>query len=154
MVTVQTTISFEAAHRLYGVDTFSEECRQSVHGHSYRTTVVVARGGMLESGMVMDFKLFKKIINEVIHDKYDHSIILRDIDPLVDAFMQLAPEQKLNVVHDSPTAEWMAKLFAEELNREIHKVDPWIDVISVSVQETENNIATWTKLTPNDWRQQ
>lgn len=151
MITVQTTLSFEAAHRLYGVDTFSKECSDSVHGHSYKTTVVVGRGEMLESGMVMDFKLFKKICKETIEEKYDHSLILRDIDPLVDDFMRTAPEQKLNIVHGSPTAEWMAKIFAEEISEALHKVDPWLDVISVSVQETENNIATWTKLEPRGW---
>ena len=143
MYTVQTTISFEAAHRLYGVDTYSSECRDSVHGHSYRTTVVVARENKNTAGMVIDFKLFKKVVKEEIEDKYDHSLILRDCDPLVAAFQELAPEQHLNIVHHSPTAEWMAKTFFEDIESAIHEVDPEVDVISVSVQETENNIATW-----------
>ena len=152
MYTVQTTISFEAAHRLYGVDTYSTECRDSVHGHSYKVCVVLGKGELLDSGMVIDFKLLKKIVKETIHDKYDHSLILRDCDPLVEAFTQLAPEQKLNIVHASPTAEWMSRVFAEELQAAFHSVDPWLDVVSVSVQETENNIATWTNVTPNNWR--
>ena len=143
MITVQTTLSFEAAHRLYGVDTFSKECQTSVHGHSYKTTVVAGRREMLDSGMVMDFKLFKKICKEAIEEKYDHSIILRDTDPLVDGFMQLAPEQKLNVVCESPTAEWMAKKFAEDIQSALDKVDNKVKVVSVAVQETENNIATY-----------
>lgn len=139
---LQTTLSFEAAHRLYGVDTFSKECSDSVHGHSYKTTVVVGRG-LLDSGMVMDFKLLKKICKETIEEKYDHSIILRDIDPLVNGFVQLAPEQKLNVVHGSPTAEWMAKKFAEDIQSALDKVDDKVRVVSVAVQETENNIAIY-----------
>lgn len=143
MNTIETTISFEAAHRLYDVDTYSSECRTSVHGHSYKVNIVVSRPILNDAGMVMDFKLFKKIVNEKITDVYDHSLILREIDPLVAAFNELAPEQKLHVVKASPTAEWMADHFAELLGLELAKHDIKLAVESVSVQETENNIATW-----------
>jgi len=151
MLTVETIISFEAAHRLYGVDTYSTACKTSVHGHSYKVKIVVGRGSMNDAGMVVDFKLFKKVVKEAIEDKYDHSLILRDIDPLVLAFKELAPEQNLHVVSESPTAEWMAEEFAREIAAALHQVDSWLDVISVSVQETENNIATWTKVEPKGW---
>lgn len=142
---IQTVVSFEAAHRLYGVDTYSAECRESVHGHSYKATVVAGRTNNNEANMVMDFKLFKKIVREEVEDKYDHSIILRDIDPLVPAFKELAPEQKLNVVADSPTAEWMAASFFSSIESALQKVDPEVRLVSVAVQETENNIATYIK---------
>lgn len=143
MHTVETTISFEAAHRLYGVDTYSKECSDSVHGHSYKVKVVVGRSELDSAGMVVDFKLLKKIVNEAIHDKYDHSLILRDCDPLVKCFKEFAPEQKLNIVHDSPTAEWMAQVFADDIQRSLISSTDWVSVVSVSVQETENNIATY-----------
>lgn len=145
MYTVETTVSFEAAHRLYGVDTYSTACKLSVHGHSYKCKVVVGRKKLNNAGMVVDFKLFKKIIGEEIEDKYDHSIILRDIDPLVEAFRKVAPEQHLNVVHDSPTAEWMAEEYYNVLQQAFSNADKELRVISVSVQETENNIATFCK---------
>lgn len=143
MYQIETTISFEAAHRLYGIDTYSKECSDSVHGHSYKVTVYLSRSETTESGMVIDFKYIKKIIKETIENKYDHSLILRDIDPLVSAIRTLAPEQKLNIVSGSPTAEWMAKTFYYELFQEIKRIDEWVDIVMVSVQETENNIATY-----------
>lgn len=47
MYTVQTQTSFEAAHRLYNVDTYSEECRNNIHGHSYKVTIVVGRANLM-----------------------------------------------------------------------------------------------------------
>lgn len=143
MYSIKSTFSFEAAHRLYGVDTYSKACSNSVHGHSYQCEVTVGRLEKNDAGMVMDFKLFKKICKETIEDKYDHSIILRDIDPLVPAFKQIAPEQHLNIVTDSPTAEWMAEVFCKDIEDALEKVDPELIVLRVAVQETENNIATY-----------
>lgn len=100
---------------------------------------------MNSAGMVMDFKMFKKLIKTNIEDVYDHSLILRDVDPLVDKFKEVTPEQHLNVVHDSPTAEWMAEEYFNILSKAFLKVDPDVKVLSVSVQETENNIATYSR---------
>lgn len=143
MYTIQSMISFEAAHRLYGVSTYSKECQTSTHGHSYKCVITVGRLEKNDAGMVMDFKLFKKICKETIEDKYDHSIILRDTDPLVKAYREVAPEQKLNVVSDSPTAEWMAEEFCKNIEKALHNIDSDLIVCRVSVQETENNIATY-----------
>lgn len=143
MYQIETTISFEAAHRLYGVNTYSKECSDSIHGHSYKVTVYVARSDLNDSGMVIDFKLIKKIIKEIIENKYDHSLILRDIDPLVSVIQTTAPEQKLNIVLDNPTAEWMAQTMYYDLSKAVNSIDQWISIAMVSVQETENNIATY-----------
>lgn len=147
MYIVEATISFEAAHRLYDVDTYSKECRDSVHGHSYKVRVKVGRSKLNDAGMVVDFKYLKTIM-KVIEDKYDHSIILRTTDPLVDAFRNLAPEQKLNVVVDSPTAEWMSEVFYNQIADELSAIDSELVVISASVQETEKNIATYNPMMP------
>ena len=84
MHTVETVVSFEAAHRLYDVATYSEECRDNIHGHSYKVKVVVGREELNEAGMVVDFKLLKSIVRAEIEQKYDHSCILRRIDPLAE----------------------------------------------------------------------
>jgi len=145
MYRVEATISFEAAHRLYGVDTYSSECRDSVHGHSYKVKAVIGREELNDAGMVIDFKYLKSIMRR-IEDMYDHSTILRDIDPLVHVFENVAPESKLVVVHDSPTAEWMAKSYYNDIKHGCAMVDLGLKVISVSVQETEKNIATYSEV--------
>lgn len=140
---VYTTIGFEAAHRLYDVATYSEECRDNIHGHSYKVSVKVMRPELNEAGMVMDFKLLKKILKETIEDKYDHSCIVRACDPLSKPLQENC--KKVHVVEENPTAEWMAESFAREIETSLKAVDPKLFVDEVHVQETENNLAVWRR---------
>jgi len=137
---VETYFSFEAAHRLYDVDTYSEECRNNLHGHSYVVKVVVSSRSLNNAGMVIDFKLLKKILKETIEDKYDHSCILRSCDPLAEVVK--ANCKKVHIVEDNPTAEWMAKKFFMDILFALSSME-YITVEKVSVQETEHNIATF-----------
>lgn len=141
MNTVQTTISFEAAHRLYDVATYSKECRDNIHGHSYKVTFVVGREEFNNAGMVVDFKLLKTIIRQQIEDVYDHSCILKKTDPLAEPIS--ANCDKVILVDDNPTAEWMAKEYFNVIQPILSRHDDHLKVVSVSVQETENNIATY-----------
>lgn len=139
MYTVKTKISFEAAHRLYNVDTYSSECRDNLHGHSYKVEVTVGVDNLNPAGMVIDFKLLKKVIKDVIEDKYDHSCILRKSDSIASAIEENC--KKVILVDESPTAEWMSKEFYEMIESKIHMFSSDLHVVSVGVQETENNIA-------------
>lgn len=139
MYAVKTKVSFEAAHRLYNVDTYSSECRDNLHGHSYKVEVLVGVNDLNNAGMVIDFKLLKKIIKDVIEDKYDHSCILRNSDPIASTVK--ANCKKVILIDESPTAEWMAKEFYEMIEAKLNTFSSDSHVISVGVQETENNIA-------------
>lgn len=143
MYTITSTFSFEAAHRLYDVATYSEECRKNLHGHSYKLTIVVARDELNDAGMVMDFKLFKMIVNQSIIDKFDHSCILRDCDPIAPVIQENC--EKVHIVHRSPTAEWMCAYFYNLLSDVLTTVDSELNVVEVKVQETENNIACYRR---------
>ena len=141
MYIVKTKITFEAAHRLYDVDTYSSECRDNLHGHSYCIEVVIGVNNLNTAGMVIDFKLLKKIIKDVIEDKYDHSCILRNSDPIAKVIKENC--KKVILVDESPTAEWMTKKFYDMIEDKLHIYGSDIHVISVAVQETENNIAIY-----------
>lgn len=141
MYTVETFVTFEAAHRLYGVDTYSELCCTALHGHSYGVDVVIGRDQLNDAGMVIDFKLLKEVIRRDIEDRYDHSCILRDCDPIAEVVY--ANCKNVYLVESNPTAEWMAKLFFETLSESLNDVDPELFVDSVSVRETEHNIASY-----------
>lgn len=141
MYKIQTQVSFEAAHRLYNVNTYSEECRKNIHGHSYKVTVVVCRPELNDAGMVMDFKKLKKIIKDEIEDVYDHGCVLKYDDPLVEAVSKNC--SKLVVSNVSPTAEWMSQQFYKQLFDALKKEDAALAVEYVAVQETEHNIAIY-----------
>ena len=142
MNTIISTFSFEAAHRLYNVNTYSEECRRNLHGHSYRMTVYLSRLNPDDSGMVMDFKKFKKIVNDTVIDRYDHSCILRECDPILPVIRENC--EKVYSYEESPTAEWMAKWFYKLLDERFKLEDKELILQKVEVQETENNIASYS----------
>ena len=140
---VQTTVSFEAAHRLHDVATYSEECRNNLHGHSYYVTVLISREHLNDAGMVIDFKLLKKILHETIEERYDHSCILKSSDPLCSTVSTNC--KKVHIVDSNPTAEWMAKHFYDTISGALADSDPGIEVVSVAVQETDKNIAVYER---------
>ena len=80
MIRITKEFKFEMAHALYGYDGL---CK-NIHGHSYRMWVTI-KGNVLEknnhtkNGMVIDFGELKKIINDCIVDKYDHSFVLNKL---------------------------------------------------------------------------
>ena len=144
MVTIKTSFECEMAHRLFNVATYSEECRDNIHGHSYKYVVEVARkdGGLNEANMIVDFKLLKQTIKE-FEGKYDHSVIIKRDDPLCKPLFNNC--KKVNVVDDNPTAEWMASTFPKELNNLFDKNHLSVEVVSLEIAETTGNVAIWKK---------
>ena len=94
--------------------------------------------------MVIDFKLLKTILRTRIEEKYDHSCILREDDPLCKPISELS--MNVHIVSESPTAEWMAKEFFIEANEGLAKESPGVRIYRVEVQETENNIAIYEEI--------
>ena len=144
MITLKTSFECETAHRLFNVATYSEECRDNLHGHSYKYTVEVARkdSGLNEANMIVDFKLLKETLKKFIK-KYDHSVIIKKDDPLCESL--LANCKKVNVVNENPTAEWMVKTFPKALNYLFDEDSLNIEVVSLEIAETTGNIAVWRK---------
>ena len=79
MATIRVTkeFHFEAAHALFN---YNGKCK-NMHGHSYKllittkgTPISIADNPKL--GMVIDFVDLKSIINDIIIQKFDHSVIL------------------------------------------------------------------------------
>ena len=143
MYKLETRIEFEAAHRLYDTATYSEECRNNIHGHSYKVTYLIG-GNLNEAGMVIDFKLLKKIIRETVEQPYDHSCILKRSDPLCNEIIGNC--KKVHIVDENPTAEWMSKFYFDLVQTAL--VENGITnckVLECRVQETEHNIAIYTE---------
>ena len=81
MIRITKEFKFEMAHALYGYDGL---CK-NIHGHSYRMWVTI-KGNVLEKQSHKKwygyrFWRAKKIINDCIVDKYDHSFVLNKNTP-------------------------------------------------------------------------
>jgi 6-pyruvoyltetrahydropterin/6-carboxytetrahydropterin synthase len=128
MVYVTRRAQFSASHRLYN-PAFSDEennriydkCNNpSGHGHNYELEVTIAGEPDPETGMVIDLKILKKIINEHVIEKLDHKHLNIDVE-----FMY-------GVI---PTAENIAKKIWEVLKPQI----PSGKLYSLRLYETANN---------------
>ena len=83
MIYITRRLEFCASHRLFNPD-FSDEKNESTfglcnnpngHGHNYVLEVTVKGEVDPETGMVLDLKALKKLINEEIINKVYHKII-------------------------------------------------------------------------------
>ncbi len=128
--------SFEMAHVLDGYD---GPCSR-VHGHSYRLLVTVrgvpsADPADPKQGMVMDFGVLKKIVNELIVSRLDHAFLTREslgfqptCENLVLWFVELL----------TPAMPTGVELFALRLHETANSYAEWFREDNVTSQSTAN----------------
>lgn len=134
--------SFEAAHALDGYD---GPCRE-IHGHSYRLFVTVAGRPVADPenpkyGMVMDFGVLKRIVNEQIVSRFDHAFVLRDSERGC-AVREALGERFSNivVVDYQPTCENMLADFARRI---ASRLPEGVRLHSLRLHETATSFAEW-----------
>lgn len=133
--------SFEAAHALEGYD---GPCRE-IHGHSYRLFVTIKGTPSTDptnpkQGMVMDFGVLKKIVNEEIISRFDHALVLRTTAD--EGLRRVLAEQFDNVVtvEYQPTCENMLDDFAHRLMK---RLPEGVTLHSLRLHETASSYAEW-----------
>ena len=133
--------SFEAAHALGGYD---GPCRE-IHGHSYRLFVTIKGTPSTDpmnpkQGMVMDFGVLKKIVNEEIISRFDHALVLRTTAN--EGLRRVLAEQFDNVVtvEYQPTCENMLDDFAHRLMK---RLPEGVTLHSLRLHETASSYAEW-----------
>ena len=88
MLTITKEFLFDAAHRLCLKNLSEEENREiygkcyQLHGHTYRLQVSVS-GPVRPEGMIMNFSELKKIVEDLVIKRYDHTF-LNDLDEYKD----------------------------------------------------------------------
>ena len=133
--------SFEAAHALGGYD---GPCRE-IHGHSYRLFVTIKGEPSTDpmnpkQGMLMDFGVLKKIVNEEIISRFDHALVLRSTAD--EGLRRVLAEQFDNVVtvEYQPTCENMLDDFAHRLMK---RLPEGVTLHSLRLHETASSYAEW-----------
>jgi len=152
MIEVARKFRFEASHRLQ----HHEGACRNLHGHSYEVGVSLMgpahKSGPM-TGMVLDFKLLKSIMSEILFESsvdcppFDHSVILAEDDELLDvldAFSDKVESLRIIAFHGEPTAENMAHYFASRVQDALHQRGMTeVEVCSVHVYETEDSVEIW-----------
>lgn len=127
---------WEAAHRL----PWHEGDCKNLHGHSYRMTVEL-EGEPDERGMLMDFKILKRILMPLI-DQWDHATLIAEGDTLLrDVILQTGWKHVL--LPSDTTSENLCRFVAgyliaeagEELGQ--HRVS----MVRTRIYETETSYA-------------
>jgi len=165
MFTLSTHIELPIAHRLPGAysglcvgnvsrdekETYPKDDLGIVHGHNYNITFKVSTNKMNEDFMVMDFKKVKKIVHSEM-DQYDHSLILKEGDALIDFYKteygkrQIDLEKtRLFVWKSAPTAEYMAYKWYFDFKKIFKENGIQLDKLEIIVEETSHNSVSFTE---------
>lgn len=165
MFTLSTHIELPIAHRLPGAYsglcvgnvsrdetiTFPKNELGIVHGHNYNITFKVSTDKMNEDFMVMDFKKIKKIIHQEM-DQYDHSLILKEGDALIDFYKSEfakrdidSTKTRLFIWEQAPTAEYMAYLWYHVFNKKFMEAGIEVTKLEIIVEETSHNSVSYTE---------
>ena len=114
---------FDAAHHLYGYD---GDCA-NVHGHTWKVLFIFQGRVNQATGMVIDFKDVKKMLDAIIDSTFDH----KDLN------------KTLNL--DRPTAEMitfeLAKMVIHHLEESGLENQIWVD--SIEVWESDDCSVMW-----------
>ena len=142
MIRLTKEFSFESAHALWGYD---GKCRE-VHGHSYRLFVTIKGEPITDEndpklGMVMDFGVLKRIVNEQIVERLDHSFMMRNTLTAEQVASDLGYNFSKIVLTDyQPTCENMLADFAERL---LGALPEDVELHSLRLHETATSYAEW-----------
>lgn len=124
MIAITKTVRFSAAHRYWRPEWSEERNRKSfgrcvdMHGHNYLLEVTICGIPDSQTGMIIDLKEVKQILNQRILDRLDH----RYLNETVPLFRQQVP-----------TTENLVLFIRDELRdafsgARLHRVRLWEDV--------------------------
>lgn len=145
MNTIRITkiFKFESAHALDGYD---GKCKH-IHGHSYILHVTIKGTPMVnpisKNGMLIDFTDLKKVVEESVINKYDHSLVLSEGAPLSEELSKAYGN--IVIVPFRPTCENLVINFANKIQEAITKGDLKIHgyLYSLRLYETATCFAEW-----------
>ena len=126
MLTIFKSFEFEAAHRL---PKHRGACKY-LHGHSYKLEVGISGPVDINTGMIIDFKSLKGLVNEIVIDRLDHSYLNELI--MISNF----PAECL-------TAENMVIWIVNQLKGRLRLIDPSMTVTVVRLWETSGSYCEW-----------
>ncbi len=142
MLELTTYTELEIAHRL--LTSYAQKCRH-LHGHRYEVEITVASpSGLNKDGMIVDFKLLKEVVKEVLDDKWDHGACFNKADRISEFMLKDAERERLHLIDANPTLEWMVGTWVEDLNAAFRAKKVDLVVTKLKASETAKNTVTWT----------
>lgn len=131
---------FEMAHVLSGYD---GPC-SNMHGHSYTLNVTVIGEPIkqldnVKLGMVMDFTDLKRIVNELIIQRFDHAVSVMENTPIHHKLVE-GEFARVEALPFQPTCENLLPFFAQLIS---HKLPQGVALHHLRLRETATAFAEW-----------
>lgn len=104
------------------------------HGHNYEVTIEVS-GNLTEEGWIVD----KGVVTDIL-DEWDHKFLVKEGDPLIEAFEASGDGDALVVLEHPPTAEVMSIVLERKL---LDALPDNVTGVSATVRETGELCATY-----------
>jgi 6-pyruvoyltetrahydropterin/6-carboxytetrahydropterin synthase len=140
---ITTRLEFDAGHR---IPNHKSNCK-NLHGHRYAIEVTVTGpihddSKSSDFGMVIDFSDVKKIIKDLVVDRWDHAFIVYQDDKEIVNFLNTLPDHKTVIFPVVPTAENMASQAYLILSIEFNKrFNHQLKIKQIRMYETPNSWA-------------
>ncbi len=113
---------FAAAHNLIN---YHGKCEE-LHGHNWKIEVVVKGESLDNAGMLLDFKILKAYLEEIL-ETLDHKYLNE-----LEAFKGV-----------SPSSEYIAKYIYEQFQKKLSSTN--VEVYEVSAWESSNSCAIYRR---------
>ena len=140
---ITTRLEFDAGHR---IPNHKSSCK-NLHGHRYAIEVTVTGpihddSKSSDFGMVIDFSDVKKIIKDLVVDRWDHAFIVYQDDKEIVNFLNTLPNHTTVIFPVVPTAENMASQAYLILSIEFNKrFNHQLKIKQIRMYETPNSWA-------------
>lgn len=126
----ESPIRISTGHRILHHD---GKCSRP-HGHNYEVTIEVS-GSLTEEGWIVD----KGVVTDIL-DEWDHKFLVKEGDPLIEAFEASGDGDALVVLEHPPTAEVMSVVLERKL---LDALPDNVTGVSATVRETGELCATY-----------
>lgn len=130
---------FEMSHTL---DQYQGLCR-NLHGHSYKLFITVIGEYVKNpqnnsSGMVLDFKKVKELVENSIINDFDHAVVLDKNSKFAKALKET--DTKMIIFDCQPTCENLIMEFHDRITKVLPE---GIKLAKIKLYETETSFAEW-----------
>lgn len=115
---------------------YEGKCRHP-HGHNGVIEIVCSASDLDERGMVVDFGDVKNFVKSFVDENWDHRMLLRIDDPLVEEYKKRG--EPFFLFEENPTAETFARYLFDLV------YEKGFPVTEVRFQETPTSVAVYRR---------
>ena len=147
MYRIRKKFKFEYAHQLYS--SFSEPCSETIHGHSAILELYFVSEKLDDDGMVVDFGQISSVIKGYVNS-WDHALVMHKLADSTYLHELSLNNSKMIILDVNPTAEAMAEIMFNEMDKRFNKElpDRQFALEKVRLHETRSGYAEYEPILP------